>query len=91
MAREAGERKKSVPKEWLSVRNRESGRGGELKIIALSPPPTSPSTLTQKSNMAGRINDPELITLARTNKTPTLLAKLVPHIIPSANCSMTCR
>ena len=43
----AGERKKSVPKEWLSVRNRESGRGGELKIIALSPPPTSPSTLTQ--------------------------------------------
>ena len=34
------ERKKFVPREWLSIKNKERGGGGEVKIIALSPPPT---------------------------------------------------
>ena len=40
------ERKKFVPREWLSVKNKERGGGGEVKIIALSPPLPPPSTLT---------------------------------------------
>ena len=42
------------------------------------PPPPHPSTVHSncKSNMDGRINDRELITLALTNKTPALQATL---------------
>ena len=43
-------------------------------LFALPLPPTPTVHSNCKSNMAGRINDRELITLARTNKTPALQA-----------------
>ena len=44
-----------------------------MKISFSLPPPPSPTVhFDCKSNMAGWINDRELITLARTNKTPAL-------------------
>ena len=79
------ERKKFVPREWLSVKNKERGSGGEVKIIALSPPPTP--TVHSNSNKGGRINDREILKIARTNKTPALQVKSVPHIISSTSCS----
>ena len=46
------------------VKNEERSGGGEVNVTA----PTVHSN--SKSNMAFRINDRELITLARPNKTP---------------------
>ena len=46
-------------------------------LLALSPPPTSTVHSDSKSNMAGRKNDRELITLARPNKVPALQARLI--------------
>ena len=46
------------------VKNEERSGGGEVNVIA----PTVHSN--SKSNMVFRINDRELITLARPNKTP---------------------
>ena len=44
-----------------------------MKISFSLPPPPSPTVhFDCKSNMAGWINDRELITLARTNKTPAV-------------------
>ena len=45
------------------------------RLLALPSPPTPTAHSNSKTNMAGRINDRELITLARTNKTPALQAK----------------
>ena len=45
--------------------------------FARSPLPTPTFHSNSKSNMAGRINDRELITLARPNKTPALQDKLL--------------
>ena len=42
-----------------------------------SPAPNPTVHSNSKSNMAGRINDCELLTLARTNKTPALQASLI--------------
>ena len=42
-----------------------------------SPAPTPTVHSNSKSNMAGQINDCELLTLARTNKTPALQASLI--------------
>ena len=44
--------------------------------LALSPSPTSTVHSNSKSNMVGRKNDRELITLARPNNTPALQARL---------------
>ena len=41
-------------------------------LFALPLPPTPTVHSNYKSNMARRINDRELITLVRTNKTPAL-------------------
>ena len=46
-------------------------------LLALSLPPTSTVHSDSKSNMAGRKNDRELITLARPNKVPALQARLI--------------
>ena len=70
-----GERTKFVPKGRSSVKNKERGRGWEVKIFALRPPPTPTVHFNSKSNIAGRINDRELLTLARTGKTPVLQAR----------------
>ena len=70
-----GERRKFVPKGRSSVKNKERGRGWEVKIFALRPPPTPTVHFNSKSNIAGRINDHELLTLARTGKTPVLQAR----------------
>ena len=44
-------------------------------LFTLPPPPTPPPPpFDCKSNVAGRINDHDLTTLARTNKTPALRA-----------------
>ena len=45
--------------------------------LVLSPPPTSAVHSNSKSNMVGRKNDRELITLARLNNTPALQARLI--------------
>ena len=45
-----------------------------MKILAPTPPPTPTVYSNSKSNMARQINDCELITLAPTNKKPTLQA-----------------
>ena len=70
-----GERRKFVPKGRSSVKNKERGRGWDVKIFALRPPPTPTVHSNSKSNIAGRINDCELLTLARTSKTPVLQAR----------------
>ena len=54
--------------------NLYQGGGGGVSLFALPPPPTPTVHSNCKSNMAGRINDRELIKLARTNKTPALQA-----------------
>ena len=45
------------------------------RLLVLPPPPTPTVHSNSKSNMAGRINGRELITLARTNTTPALQAR----------------
>ena len=45
------------------------------RLHAFPPPPTPTVLSNYKSNMADRINDRELITLARPNKTPALQAE----------------
>ena len=55
---------KLIPRGQLMVKNEERSGGGEVNVTA----PTVHSN--SKSNMAFRINDRELITLARPNKTP---------------------
>ena len=50
------------------VKNKERGGGPGVKIALALPPPST--------NMIGWINDRELITLARPNKTPALQAKV---------------
>ena len=49
---------------------------GEWRFRPAPPPPTPTVHSYCKSNMNGRINDRELITLALTNKTPALQATL---------------
>ena len=53
---------------WPTVKTKEKNGGRVVKIFsALSPPPTLTVHFNSKSNMAGRINDRELITLACIN------------------------
>ena len=56
-----------------------------MKILAPSPPPTPTVYSDSKSNMAGRINDRELITLVPTNKKPTLQAMKRVMLRPESN------
>ena len=56
-----------------------------MKILAPSPPPTPTVYSDSKSKMAGRINDRELITLAPTNKKPTLQAMKRVMLRPESN------
>ena len=60
---------------WLyanySILTASSGR----RLFAPLPPPTPTVHSNNKLNMAGRINDHELIPLARNNRTPALQAK----------------
>ena len=84
------ERKKFVLRGRSTVKNKKKkGGGGGVKILALSPPPPPPPTPTvysdSKSNMAGRINERELITLAPTNKKPTLRAMKRVMLRPESN------
>ena len=64
---------KFVPGGRSKVKSKERGEGEEVKISFSLPPPPSPTVhFDCKSNMAGWITDRELITLARTNKTPAV-------------------
>ena len=63
----------------MRVKNKEWGWGGGVKITPSSLPfpatyPNLPLSLPMKHGV--RINDLELITLTRPNKTPALLAKI---------------
>ena len=51
------------------VKGKERGGGW---WVGLSPPPSSLFSLTLKSNMAGRVNDREPVTVTRPNKTAEL-------------------
>ena len=81
-----GERKKFVLWGRSTVKNKKKkGGGGGVKILALPPPPTPTVYSDSKSNMAGRINDRELITLVPTNKKPTLQAMKRVMLRPESN------
>ena len=69
-------RKKFVPRGQSTVKNKERGWGGAVKITSPcpSPPPTSTVHSNSKSNMAGQINNYELIKLACCYKMPALQA-----------------
>ena len=63
-----------------TVKNKERGRGGGVKITESSHPSPTPNPTVysnSKSNMAGQINDRELIMLARPNETPALQVSAV--------------
>ena len=80
------ERKKFVLWGRSTVKNKKKkGGGGGVKILAPPPPPTPTVYSDSKSNMAGRINDRELITLAPTNKKPTLQAMKRVMLRPESN------
>ena len=69
-----------------TVKNKKKKDGGEgVKILATRPPPTPTVYSNSKSNMAGRINDGDLITLAPTNKKPTLQAMKRVMLRPESN------
>ena len=81
-----GERKKFVLWGRSTVKNKKKkGGGGGVKILAPPLPPTPTVYSDSKSNMAGRINDRELITLAPTNKKPTLQAMKRVMLRPESN------
>ena len=81
-----GERKKFLLWGRSTVKNKKKkGGGGGVKILALSPPPTPTVYSNSKSNVAGLINDRELITLAPTNKKPTLQAMKRVMLRPESN------
>ena len=56
----------------MTVKNKERGGAEEGEIIT-----TVHSNC--KSNIVGRINDRELLALARINKAPALQATMYPH------------
>lgn len=60
---------KIVLRGRLTVENKERGGMGRLRFSALPRPLPTPSTLTPNQT-----NDPELVTLARIDKTPALQA-----------------
>ena len=69
-----------------TVKNKKKKGGGRgVKILAPPPPPTPTVYSNSKSNMAGRINDRELITLVPTNKKPTLQAMKRVMLRPESN------
>ena len=81
-----GERKKFVLWGRSTVKNKKKkGGGGGVKILAPPPLPSPTVYPDSKSNMAGRINDRELITLAPTNKKPTLQAMKRVMLRPESN------
>ena len=54
-----------LPRGAVDSQNKEKARGGGVKsLLALTPPPTPTVHPHFKSNMAGGINDRELVTLA---------------------------
>ena len=61
-----------------SKTKKKNGGGGGVKILALLPPPPPTPTVysNSKSNMAGRINDRELITLAPTNSKSNMAGRI---------------
>ena len=73
--RKSGERKEYLPRERSTVKNKEGGGMERGKIIALPLPSTPTVHCSSKSNVAGRINDRELM-LARPYKTPALYSFL---------------
>ena len=84
-----GERKKFVLWGRSTVKNKKKkGGGGGVKILAPPLPPTPTVYSDSKSNMAGRINDRELIlslSLAPTNKKPKLQAMKRVMLRPESN------
>ena len=68
-----------------SKNKKKKGGGGGVKILAPPLPPTPTVYSDSKSNMAGRINDRELITLVPTNKKPTLQAMKRVMLRPESN------
>ena len=52
-----------------------STASSRMLLLALPPPPTRTVYSNSKSNMAGRINDCKLMTLARIHTTPALQGK----------------
>ena len=80
-----GERKKFVL--WgrrSKIRRRKVGVE-EWRFSPLPRPPTPTVYSNSKSNIAGRINDRELITLVPTNKKPTLQAMKRVMLRPESN------
>ena len=67
------ERMKFFSMGCATIKGKERGGGGEIEITSLPHSPTVQSY--SKSNMAGRINDRELVPLTRPNKTSALQAK----------------
>ena len=72
--RKVGKRKKFVPGGRSMVKKKREGWGWGSEDFALPTPHTPTVHSHSKSNMTGRINDCELITLARPDKTPALQA-----------------
>ena len=63
-----------------TVKNKERGRGGVVKITESSRPSPTPTPTVysnSKSNMTGQVNDRELVMLARPNETPALQVSVV--------------
>ena len=72
-----GERMKFFSMGCATIKGKERGGGGAIEITSfcLSLPHSPTVQSYSKSNMAGRINDRELVPLTRPNKTSTLQAK----------------
>ena len=72
--RKVGKRKKICTKGTFDGQKLRDGWGWGSEDFTLPTPHTPTVHSHSKSNMTGRINDYELITLARPDKTPTLQA-----------------
>ena len=72
-----GERMKFFSMGCATIKGKERGGGGAIEITSfcLSLPHSPTVQSYSKSNMAGRINDRELVPLTRPNKTSALQAK----------------
>ena len=72
-----GEDMKFFSMGCATIKGKERGGGGAIEITSfcLSLPHSPTVQSYSKSNMAGRINDRELVPLTRPNKTSTLQAK----------------
>ena len=73
------ERKKFLLRGRSTVKNKERDGGRGVKILVLFPPLSPTVRSNSNSNMAGPINNRKLITLPRTNKTPTRRLRFPPN------------